>query len=212
MSSGWNRCGVFSLAIVLSILGLSGAVLAVSEGESPQVSATTLAFIDVAFVFKNHKAFNDQMAALGQRAQAVQQQHSANEAQLNLLKARADQATDKAEKQKLETELARQFADHQVSLRSSQRELIDLEARLYYETYMLLQEETKKYCRARGIQVAMRSTRDAIKADDRNSVMQGLNRAIIYSDAPDISDDILKVMNVAAEARSAKAKDESKSR
>jgi hypothetical protein len=190
-----------------------GQMMAAPEGEVPKLPATTMAFIDVAYIFKNHKAFNDQMAALGQKAQAIQQQHAATEAQLNLLKARAEQTTDKAEKQKLEADLARQFADHQVFIRTNQRDVTDQEARIYYETFVLLQEETKKYCRARGIHVAMRTTRDAIKPDDRNSVLQGLNRAVVFSDAPDISDDMLKALNAAAEARAAKAKqEETKSR
>jgi hypothetical protein len=215
MNNAWTWRGSVALA-VLFLVGPGGghstlwpgSALAAPEGEQPRGPATTIALMDIAYIFKNHKSFNDQMKVLEQRAQAFQQTMQATEAQLNLLKSRMEQATDKAEKEKLEAELAKQGTDFQLFVRTNQRDVQDVEAKIYYDTYVLLQEETKKYCRSRGIHVVLKFNRDPIKAEDRNSVMQGLARPIVFSDAPDISEDLLKALDVAAEANAAKAKTE----
>src|SRR5207237_1035898 len=125
----------------------------------------------------------------------------ATEAQLQLLKARMEQTEDKVEKEKLEATLATQATEFQLFVRKSQQQIAETEARLYYETYMLLEEETKKYSRSRGIHVVLKFSRDPIKPSDRKSVIEGLSRPVIFSDAPDISEDILKAMDSAATAK-----------
>lgn len=218
MNNAWTRRGLmFALLTVICFSGgllerWMGQTFAAPEAEQPKVPATTIALMDVAYIFKNHKPFNDQMKALELKAQDFQQNMKATEAQLNLLKSRVEQTTDKVEKENLEAELAKQGTDYQLFVRTNQRDFFEAEAKIYYDTYMLLQEETQKYSRSRGIHVVLKTSRDPIKVNDRNSVMQGLARPIVFSDAPDISDDILKAMDIAVEARAAKAKDESKSR
>jgi hypothetical protein len=203
---GIGLVSVLALMVVSGVLsGWPGHSQAAPEAELPQVPATTVATMDVGFIFKNHKAFTDQMKVLEQRAQAFQRNQAGTEAQLQLLKGRMEQSADKAEKEKLEAEFARQGAEYQLFVRTNQRDLLEAEAKIYYETYLLLEAETKKYCRSRGIQVVLKAGREPIKADDRNSVMQGLNRPIVFSDAPDITDDIVKVLDLAAEAKSAAA-------
>ena len=66
---------------------------------------------------------------------------------------------------------------------------------------MRIQEETKKYSRSRGIHVVLQLNRDPIKASDRKSAIEGVAHSVVFSDAPDISDDILKAMDAAAEVR-----------
>ena len=220
MNSAWTRCGLL-IAAVAAVIWMSGGfserwlgqTLAAPEGEEPKVPATTLAMMDVGYIFKNHKAFNNDMKVLEQEASTFQQHMQATDAQLKLLKARMEQTEDKAEKEKLEATLATQGTEFQLSVRKAQLDISDREARLYYETYSMLQEETKKYSRSRGIHVVLKFARDQIKPSDRRSVMEGLARPVIFSDAPDISDDILKAMDSAAAAKASRGKtDETKSR
>jgi Skp family chaperone for outer membrane proteins len=219
MTSGWKqRTMIVTAAAVL--IGIGGtlssrfaATFAAPETEVPKVPATTVAVMDIAYIFKNHKAFKDEMTGLEQKGQAFQQNMAATQAQLQLLKARMEQTEDKAEKEKLEVELASQSTDFQISVRKAQQDISDKEASLYYETYTLLQEETKKYCRSKGIHMVLKTMRDPIKPNDRKSIMEGLNRPIVFSDAPDISEDILKVLDAAAQVKAAaRAKTEGKTR
>jgi hypothetical protein len=217
MNSAWTRRGMVALA-VLVVMGLWGGLserwfgqtLAAPEVEQPRGPASTIALLDVAYIFKNHKPFNDEMKVLEQKAVAFQQNMKDTEAQLQLLKSRMEQTTDKAEKEKLEAELAKKGTDYQLFVRTNQRDVFEAEAKIYYETYTLLQEETKKYCRARGILVVLKTSRDPIKADDRSSVMQGLARPVVFSDAPEISEDILKALDAAAATKDTKTKAEEK--
>jgi len=188
-----------------------GRLLA-AEADQAKSPATTMALIDVAYIFKNHKAFLNRMKALEQKGQVIQQTMKVTEARLQAMKERLEKATDKNEKKQLEAELAKQGTDHQLSTRSLQSEVLEEEARIYFETYSVLQAESKKYCRARGIVIVFKFDREAINVDDRKSVMTGLARPIIFSDAPDISEEILKAMDAAAESTEAKAKAETKSR
>src|SRR5262245_58427475 len=75
-------------AVGLMFSGLFAATLAAPETETPKTPATTMAMLDVAYVFKNHKGFNAEMKVFEQKAQALQQWAAATEAQLKLLKTR----------------------------------------------------------------------------------------------------------------------------
>ena len=219
MNSTWTRRGILVAAVVALVWmsgGLSerwfGQTLAAPEGEQPKVPATTVAMMDIAYIFKNHKDFNKDMKALEQEANTFQQNMQATDARLQLLLARVKQTEDKTEKEKLEDTLAAQATEFQVSVRKTQQDISDREARLYYGAYMLLQEQTKKYCRARGIHVVLKFNRDPVTPSDRKSVTEGLAHPVVFSDAPDISDDILKAMDAAATVKGAKKSEETKSR
>jgi len=205
-SAGKQR--IVWVAVFLGALFVApfAAIAAAPETETPKSPATTMALIDVAYIFKNHKGFNAEMKTFEQRAQNLQQSAQATEAALKQLKTQMEQTEDKVEKEKLEAELARQATEFQLSARKAQQQMGESEAKIYYDTYMLLQQEVTKHCRAHGIHVVLKFQREAIKANDRRSVMEGLARPIVFSDAPDISDDILKVLNAAAEVKTAQGK------
>lgn len=218
MTSGWKHRTTIMTAVAV-LLGIGGglssrfaATIAAPETEVPKVPATTVAVMDIAYIFKNHKSFLDEMKVLEQKTQTVRQNVATTDAQLQLLKARMEQTVDKAAKEKLQVELATQGTEFQLSVRKMQEEVAETESKIYYDTYMVMQEETKKYCRSKGIHVVLKTSRDAINGNDRKSVMEGLSRAIVFSDAPDISEDILKAMDAAVQVKAAKAKTEEKTR
>jgi len=173
----------------------------VFDGPKP---APAVAFIDVGFIFKRHKRFNAVMQVLQTKMQACAQNTAAADAQVKILQARFEQTTDKVEKDKLEEQLAKLTTETQLASKVAQRDLGEEEAKNYYDTYMQIQHATKKYCQAHGIRAVFRFSRDPMKPDDRNSVMQGLNKAVVYlDDGSDITDDILKAIEVEIEAKPA---------
>ena len=212
MNSTWTTRGVVTLALFVGISLVAGPtqqwssqILAAPAADQAKSQTPMISVIDITYIFKNHKVFVARMKALERKTQLNQENMKIKEAKLQAMKERLEKVTDKTENKVLEGELAQQAMEHQLSTRRLQSELSEEEARAYYETYSLLQEETTKYCRARGIVITLKFDRESIKPDDRKSVIAGLGRHIVFSDAPDITDDILKAMDSAAETREAKA-------
>ena len=115
MNSAWTRRGI--VLAVAALVWMGGVLSAAVENEQTKVPATTLAVMDIAYIFKTHKAFVGDMKVLEQEAKAFQQSMQATDAQLKLLKARMEQTEDKAEKGKLEATLATQGTEFQLSVR-----------------------------------------------------------------------------------------------
>ena len=209
MTKSWfARAAVVAAVLILGWLaggfvGWQGRSQAAPVVDRPQLAAV-VSFIDVAYIFKGHKRFKAAMQVLQTKMQGYQQNMAATEAQVKLLQGRVEQTTDKVEKDKLEEQLAKLTTETQLAAKVAQRDLQEEEARLYYDTYMQMQQVTKRYCQAHGIRAVFRITRDAMSADDRNSVLTGINRAVVYcEDGSDITDDILKAMEPENEAKPA---------
>jgi Skp family chaperone for outer membrane proteins len=203
MKRTWIRRGIAVVALLVLgwvATGISESRLsrshAAPSAETPTPLGTTIAFMDVGLIFKKHKLFNDSMKALEGKVQLLQQNIAASQAQIDLIKGQLGQATEKAEIEKLEAQIAKLSADMQVATRVGKRDLAEEEAKIYCDTYAQIQDATKKLCRSRGIQAVFRANRVPMQVNDPASVQQGINRAIIYAeDGLDITDDILKTVS-----------------
>ena len=155
------------------------------QGASPGL----VTVLDVAKVFENHPVFKAKMDSLKQEVQAFQQQVRA---QVTDLTKKRQNLTQKykigsPEFKKEEEALAREEADLKVKTGQKERDYMDREARLYYDTYLEVQNVVADFSRANNISLVLRFDSSEIDKTNRSSVSTGVNRFIVYQEKLDLT-------------------------
>ena len=94
-----------------------------------------------------------------------------------------------------EEELARMQSDLQVQVGLKRKEFLEQEARVYFHVYRDIEQVVAQFAQRYRIDLVLRFNGDPMKEDDRASVLQGVNRAIVYQNGRDITQSILAELN-----------------
>jgi Skp family chaperone for outer membrane proteins len=163
---------------------------------APAPNGTNVAVIDIAYIFKNHIRFNAQMKQLESEAQEFQGWMAEQEKALQAMKEGLKEfKPGTPEFQKAEETLANKGTAYQLEVRRRQQEVLQREASIYYDAYADLEKTVALVAQRNKIGIVLKFNREPIKRDDRNSVMQGLNRPVVYHYGLDITNFILSEVN-----------------
>jgi hypothetical protein len=164
-------------------------------------SGTNVAVIDVGFIFKNHIRFNSSMKQLEQQmdefkgwAQSREKEFQGMGETLKTYKAGTPEYHRQEEK------MANESTQYQLELHRKKQEMADKEAGLYYDTYAELEQKIALVAQRNRIGIVLRYNREPMKREDRGSVLQGINRAVVYQYGLDITKYILDEVNKDAPA------------
>ncbi|MFO0912444.1 MAG: OmpH family outer membrane protein [Pirellulales bacterium] len=169
---------------------------------APARPTSEVAVVDVGEIFQNHPLFTSRMEGLKKEVQQYEQQLEAKGKELMAMKQELDtQAAMKgAPEYKVKEEaMARKQADLAVEAQGKRKEFIEREAQLYYDTYNDVQKLVQQYAQAYNIQLVLRFNRIEMKAEDRNTILQGVNRPVVYYNSRlDITDAIVTYLKSTA--------------
>lgn len=144
-------------------------------------ATTTIAVIDIAKIFKGHHRFNQMM---GDIKKDIEEFDGIVKAETGRLKSMGEALqqykTGSLEYKTKEEELARLSSDLQVKVGLKKKELLEQEARVYYSVYRELENTVARFAQANRITMVLRFNSEDMKEEDRNSVLQGVNRAVVY--------------------------------
>jgi len=185
--------GVIALAIGVAGFLPQGA----SAGESSSV-----ALIDINFVFSKHERFKQRGEVLAKKIQGLQKELAEKEQQILKQRERLkDFAPGSPDYKRLEEEIAREISDHQVTKQLKQKETREEEARILYETYEEIVAEIRRLAARSGCTLVLRF--DSQEIDQRNpaAVQAGVNRMVIYHGADmDMTPYVVEALNASAAA------------
>ncbi|MDX1947904.1 MAG: OmpH family outer membrane protein [Pirellulaceae bacterium] len=189
------RFSLRTAALAACLVSLSTAAFGQAPAAAPP--PTNIVVIDVAHIFKNHNRFNGMMADIKKDIEqfdafvrAEQQKGLAKRDQLMTYK------PGSLEYKQLEEELARMQSDMQVQVSLKRKEFLEQEARVYFRVYREIEQTVAVFAQRNRISLVLRFNGDEMKEDDRASVLQGVNRAVVYQQGLDITDHILKQCNI----------------
>jgi Skp family chaperone for outer membrane proteins len=166
---------------------------------APVVAGTSVAVIDIAYIFKNHVRFNAQMNDMKRDIEAFDA--SIRGEQQNFAKKRESLTAfnpSSPEYKKAEEELAHIKSDLDIKVAVKRREFLEQEARVYYGIYREIEDSVAMFAQRNRIQLVLRYSGDDMKAEDRASVLQGVNKPVVYQDRLDITQHILNQLNAGA--------------
>ncbi len=192
-------------ALAASLVSLCG--LATAWGQAPPASrpapapaaapaGPNVAVIDIALIFKHHDRFN---AAMGDIKKDIEQFEAYVRDEQKKLKTRAEElqgynATSPEYKSK-EGELARLQSELQVQIGLKRKDFLEQEARVYYRVYKEIEQSVAVTAQRYRIGLVLRFNSDEMKEDDRASVLQGVNRAVVWHSGLDITPQTITDLN-----------------
>lgn len=176
-----------------------GARPPVAPAAAPAPAGTSVAVIDIAFIFKNHVRFNGQMNDMKRDIEGFdasirgeQQAFAQKREKLVAFTPSSDQY------KKAEEELAHIKSDLDIKVAVKRREFLEQEAKIYFNVYKEIEEQVAVFAQQNRIGLVLRYSGDEMKPDDRASVLQGVNRPVVYQDRLDVTQHILARLNAGA--------------
>lgn len=190
------------LAVTASCLGLSSGIAQVQpRGQAPATAAaarpgTNVAVIDINFIFKNHQRFKQTMDGIKSEIETFEaylreerNKVTAKTEQLQTLPAGSPQY------KQLEEQIATMHTQLGLETGRKRKEILEREAKVYYNSYQEIEDRVAKFARAYGIDLVMRFNSEPMDATKRESVLQGINRAVVYQNALNITNAIIDDLN-----------------
>lgn len=179
-------------AICLAILVCAGSSLPLQA----QGGGTNVAVIDINFIFKNHALFKAKMDDIkrdietfeehlrSQRTKITQQTE-----RLKTLPAASQEFTA------LETSIAEQHTNLQLETSRKRKEILEREAKVYYNAYKHIEDAVALFADANGIGLVLRFSSEDMDPTKRESVLAGVNRPIVFQRQLNITGQILNQLN-----------------
>lgn len=170
--------------------------LLIATGVSQLSAQQNVVVVDMGRIFREHTAFKNAINSLQKEVEAfkgtIQQDRTTIQTESETLVA-MDKSTP-AFKAKEES-LAKLAAEMQVNHKIKNREFMEREAKVYYQTYVQVLNTIQSFCRQNNVTLVIRFTSDPIDASNRTSVLAGVNNIVVYQDRRDITATIIETIN-----------------
>ena len=157
--------------------------------------AGIVAVLDVAKVFAGHKMHQAKMDAIKAEIEAFEQDFKERRqsfaAQVQTLQGLVGQPNYKQE----EAALARKEADMTIEANQKRVDIVNREAQVYYETYVNVAQTVTRVCQDYNITLVINYDSAEIDPNNRESVIKGVNRNIVFQRDLDLTDLVLQTIN-----------------
>jgi len=161
-----------------------------------QAGGTNVAVIDVQYIFKNHLRFQQEIDFIKKdidafKAWATQQQQAMQTEAKKL-----EQFNPGTKEYKtIEENVARMRIENQLESAKRQKDFLEREAKIYYNIYQEVERAVADFAARNRIGLVLRYSNDEMDPTKRETIMQGINRLVIYQDRLNITDMILDMVN-----------------
>ena len=158
----------------------------VAQDDSEQ--SGLVAVLDVAKVFKANTTFEKRMENIKSEADALKAQIQKEQ---DSIRARAQEVAQyevgTPERNQLEGKIEQDQASLRTKARQAETDLLNREAKIYYETYQQMQETVAKLAQQYGISLVLRFDSEEIDPTNRPEVIKGVNRAVVFHHKLDLT-------------------------
>ena len=178
----------FSLAMVA--IGMLSAWQAAAAQEP-----LPIALVNVDKFFKSYQPFQDKLTPIKEALQEMEKKAQLRQIELETVVTQLRQAQGTPDAPRLQQQAAKLQQELQQFVAKERGELQKREVALLLEYYLQMDEEIKKYAKAKGIKLVIRQQDGSLDANQPPAeILKSLNRGILYEDGLDITDEILKAM------------------
>lgn len=190
-----------AIALLAGVLALSGDAWSQS-GEKPADKPAAniphkVGLIDMAFVFKNYKKFEQLREDLKAEIASNEEKAKAMQADVVALQKTLKDFTEGSEQYtKTEKIMVQKMADFEGFRRQMQREFLKKESGIYLQVYNEVSDMVERYATHFKYTLIIRFNRDELDSDNPQALMQGMNRQVVYYRADDdITKPVLDSLN-----------------
>lgn len=191
-----------ALAALTATAVLGSPASAQQSAASANVKKYGVAVVDINRIFKSHQKFVASMDAMKTDFQAVETDVKGKQQQM--VRAQEQRQTftpGSAEFKQLDEQIVRMQAALQVEVTQKRKDLVEREAKVYYDTYVEIDNAIKLYAEHTGIGLVLRFNDEQADQNNRESILRSINKAVHYQNSIDITDDLLAYLNRSATAQ-----------
>lgn len=175
-----------------------------TAGAAAKPSGTLVALVDIGHVFKNHPRVKQQVEGMKQDLGDYEKEVVSNRQELVKQREKMVKfAVGSPEYKQVEEQIARQVSDLQVRDQMKKKDVLEREARIYYDAYQEVLDQVSRLATEYGIGLVIRFDSQAIEPTDRNSVQAGVNRNVVFQRNLDLTPLVLERLNAAVPATTA---------
>lgn len=189
---------ILAACLASIVLGWSAAS-APAQAPAPAAgySATPVATLDLAYLFRNHVRYKSLDDALKAEVQAAEQSFGGEQKAMQELARRLNEYKPGSDEYKhTEEELAKKEADLRLRGAIMQKNFGEKKAKNYYDVLQEVKNYVRYYSEQHGITLVINFNGDEIDGANPQSVMRGLNETVVYQHrSVDITPIILDLCN-----------------
>ncbi len=176
------------VALTISVFSVPQAM---AQGQAQ--TGTRVAVIDISAIFRDHPGFRAQMEGMKQDVKAFEAQLQQRGAQIKTLQQQMQAFKPSSPEYKAkEGEILKIQADGQAAAAIKKKEFLEQESQIYYKTYREVEAEVGKFAQRYGIGLVVRFNAGDIDPNVRASVLEGVNRAVVYQAGLNITGSVMK--------------------
>ncbi len=176
-------------------LGMAAVVLALATLGAPawaQQAGTNVAVIDISHIFKNHTRFKQMMEDVNADVKAFEAQVVAEQTRVKKMGEQLKTFNPESrEFKELEEQMARAAGELQLQMGLKRKDFLEREAKIYHQIYNEIVQEVAWFSQQYNIGLVIRHSADPIDPARRDSVLQGVNRMVVYQNQLDITAQVL---------------------
>lgn len=191
-----------SCALILTLAFPAIAAAQAPSARSPSSTGTRVAVIDIAKVLKQHPGLNQAMEVMKQDVQRFDAEFRTRVKEVESLREQTQQyEPGSAEYKSLEGRILKMQADINIEATQKKKAFLEREAHIYHSAYEEIVAEVSSFAEQNGIGLVVRFNSDPIDGDNRQSVLEGVNRDVIYQRNSNITNHIIDRLIRASTAR-----------
>jgi Skp family chaperone for outer membrane proteins len=186
------------VAIVIAAGICQVSILDAQEGAARKVapSGNRIAVIDISHIFKNHAGFKQAMDGMKKEVEAFEAELRKRGKEIEGLREQMRNFKSGSPEYKgIEEKMAKRAADGQAQTQLKRRDFLEREAKIYYDIYMEIGAAVAQFSQRNGISLVVRFNSAPIEGTDRNSVLEGVNRAVVFQQNLNITPMVLQMLN-----------------
>lgn len=189
------------LPVAAATVVLLSAVGSVSpaRAQNPAGANTSkyhVAVVDVSYIFKNHKRHQATIEAMKAEMNTTEADLKTDSQKIRQMEEqRNTYNVGTKEYKELDEELARRVAEFKLKMDRLRKDFMEREAKIYYQTYLEVNNAVKYYAQRHDIGLVTRFNGDKVDVNRREDVLRLINQTVVYQNQIDITPDILALIN-----------------
>jgi Skp family chaperone for outer membrane proteins len=194
------KTSLISAALVAVLAAGAAATLAFAQGGAPGPNGQNIAVIDVGVVFEKHPRFKASMDSLKAEIDATEKGWKDEATKMNaMIEQMKGLRPDSPDYHRMEKELATHKADFDVNKALKNKELMEKQGKIYFNTYKEVEDTVKEFCSHYNVALVIRYNSKPIDNSDPQEILRGIQRPIVFiKPGYDITDDIVGMLNRSA--------------
>jgi Skp family chaperone for outer membrane proteins len=163
-----------------------------------------VAVVDIPYIFKNYAKFKSTSETMKKEMETIDADVKADRSKIAQVEQQRNTFNvGSPDYKKYDEELARMMAEFQLKTGKLQKDFMERQAKLYYQTYLEVVTKVDQFAKSNNIGIVLRFNGEPVDPNRREDVMRDINKQVVMQNSIDITPDVLNLLNSGQQMRTA---------